>query len=112
MGAQQTDILMPPEAFAQEFADHRSILCPDILDPVLLDSIMAHCRAGSFVQEVVGGIGLREVEAPQHIGLLLNLVLRRRNLLDWVMAATGCGSLAQMEGRVAQTSAGNADALD
>jgi hypothetical protein len=74
-------------------------------------ALFESCRLASFISETVYGVGFREVEMPQRIGIALNLLLRWRNFLDWITAAIGCSSLDYAEGGVAQTRAGSAGEL-
>ncbi len=112
VGAERTEILEAPECFAETFRRRRSIVCPDILDPALVESLLDRCRRGCFVAEYVEPLGSREVEAPQRVGGALNLMLSRAPFLRWVEAVTGYRGLVRVEGRVVQTRANGADQLD
>lgn len=112
VGAERTDILAAPDDYAAIFQIRRSIVCPDLLEPALLGSLLERCRRGHFVAEHVERIGSREVESPQRAGSALNIVLSRVPFLRWVEAATGCEGLVRVEGRVVQTRANGSDRLD
>ncbi len=112
IGAQRTDILSAPDGPAGVFERHRAIECRDLIDPDLLADLLDRCRRGSFVADHVDRLGSREIEAPQRVGVALNIVLSRPPFLHWVEAVTGCHALHRVEGRVVQTRANGRDALD
>jgi hypothetical protein len=74
--------------------------------------LLGRCRKGRFVDEPVARLGTRAVESPQRVGPALNVLLHRAALLRWVEAATGCGPIDGVAGRVVQTRANDEDALD
>jgi hypothetical protein len=112
VGAQRIEILAPPSDYAAAFRAQPALILPGLLDPALLGMLLARCRSGRFVEESVAGLGMREVEAPQRVGRALNVLLHRAALLRWIEAATGCGALNGVSGRVVQIRAKGGDALD
>ena len=86
--------------------------CPDLFDSRLLDKLLDRCGSASFAEDQVDRIGTREIEAPQIVGPTINVLLNRAPLLRWVEAATGCGPLDRVEGRLVQTRANGTDGLD
>jgi hypothetical protein len=110
--AVKTRILTPPSDYAPLFAQHHAFECRDLLDPALLARLIERCDAGTFRVDHVEGIGSREIEAPQRVGMALNLALGRLELLRWVEAATGKQGLRAVEGRVVQIRANGTDGLD
>jgi hypothetical protein len=111
VGAFQTILLAPPEAFAGEFAQHRAIACAGAIEPGLLGSLMRLCREGGFASDEVKGLGHREVESPQRAGHVITLALRRTALISWLEGVTGCAPLGNVEGRVVRALANNHDQL-
>ena len=112
MGVQQTELLVPAHQWHGAFREQRSLLCRDIFTPELLASLVASCRRTQFREDDVKGLGTREVEAPQRVGAAMNLMLSRAPFLRWVEAATDCGSVGHVEGRLVQTRANGRDRLD
>jgi len=107
----RTALLATPEAITAEFSKHRAIACSNAIEPGLLATLMRLCREGSFAPDEVEGLGHREVESPQRVGLSISLALKRGNLIDWVERVTGCGPLETVEGRVVRALANNHDQL-
>lgn len=85
--------------FAQPFA------------PDLLRILMMRAAGAEFVPNDVVRIGTREVEAPQRVGGMINLMLARPGFLQWVEQATGLSPLRAVAGRLVQTCANGKDAL-
>lgn len=112
IGAASTEILEPAENFRSRFATARSILCPEAIEPRFLATLSGLCDRGSFVPDTVENLGDREVERPQRAGGAITLALRRAGLMRWIEAATSCGPLASVEGRVVQARPNNHDRLD
>jgi hypothetical protein len=111
VGPELTQILEAPEGWAADFQTRQALVARDLIDPGLLATLIERCRAGRFIDDYVGGIGSRQVEAPQRVGRVLNLALSRPNFLSWVEQATGMRPLAKVEGRVVQLRANGADQL-
>ena len=111
IGAARTEILAPPLAWSNRFAEERAIVCPDVFEPALLDRLLGVARRSHYREEDVSRLGTRQVEAPQTLGTMLTLLLRRANLMAWLEQVTGTAGLAGVEGHVVQTRAGG-DALD
>jgi len=112
IGVTTTQLLQPPEAVRDEFARRRSILCHDAIEPGFLATLQGLCNRGGFMPDSVEGLGDREVEQPQRAGGAISLALQREGLRRWLEAATGCGPLGKVEGRVVQTRANGHDQLD
>lgn len=112
IGVTTTQLLEPPDAVRDEFARRRSILCRDAFEPGFLATLQGLCNRGRFVPDSVEGLGDREVEQPQRAGGAISLALQREGLRRWLEAATGCGPLGKVEGRVIQARANGHDQLD
>jgi 2OG-Fe(II) oxygenase superfamily len=106
IGISGTALLQPPEAALEGFARTRSLECRDALDPALLALVMRQLDTTGFELQQVAGIGDREIETGSRAGAGLMLTLKRRNLLDWLEQATGCGPLDGVAGVVVQARAG------
>lgn len=111
IGATTTQLLQPPEAARDEFVRRRSILCRDAIEAGFLATLQGLCRRGRFVPDSVEGLGDREVEQPQRVGGAISLALQREGLKHWLEAATACGPLGRVEGRVIQARANGHDQL-
>lgn len=98
VGSQSTDISGSPVPWRTLFEQQRHFVCPHIIDPQLLSTLVARCDEAEFVHESV--IGSSEIEAPPRIGLMLGLLLSRAPLLRWLEAATGCRPLVRCVGRI------------
>lgn len=106
IGVTVTDLLQPPEAALPDFERTHALECRDALDSAMLDLVMRQLDRASFELEQVAGIGDREIEGGSRAGAGLMLALKRRNLLDWLERATGCGPLNGVAGVVVQALAG------
>lgn len=111
IGSQRTEISAAPGEWAAQFRMSHSVLCPDIFEPNLLQSLLESCDHTSFTPEAVPGLGIREVETPQRIGRAISLMLGRADFIEWLKAATGC-KVERIEGRLVQTRANGLDGLD
>jgi hypothetical protein len=106
IGMHKTELLQPPEASLEGFQRIRALECRDAIDPPMLDLVMRQADRSGFDLQQVEKIGDREIEAGSRAGAALMLVLKRRNLLDWLEQATGCGPLDTVMGMVVQARAG------
>ena len=112
IGASQTEMCADPAPWAACFAEQRAIVCRDIFEPALFDRLFAAARGTQFREDHVAELGTREVEDPQRVGGMINVVLSRPSLFRWLEAVTGRIGLAGAEGRLVQTRAGGGDALE
>ncbi len=112
VGAQRTDILADPGPWRALFEARRHFLCPALIDPAFLPVLLDRCARATYVRDDVDGLYAREVEAPQRVGLAMNLMFTRPPFLRWLEAATGVGPLIRCEGHLARTSANGRDGLD
>lgn len=112
IGAAATETSAAPAPWAACFAEQRAIVCRDIFEPALFDRLFAAARGTRFRDDHVVGLGTREVEEPQRVGGMLNVLLSRPSLFRWLEAVTGRVGLAGAEGRLVQTRAGAGDALE
>lgn len=106
IGVTRTELLQPPEAVRERFAQTRVLECREALDPAMLDLLLQQLDRGSFEPQTIEKIGEREVEVGSRAGAGVMLVLKRRNLLDWLERATGCGPLGTVTGTITQARAG------
>lgn len=110
--AVRTRVLAAASDYAPLFAERRAIECADLLDPHFCRRLMDHCDRATFALDRVAGLGAREIEAPQRVGMALNLALSRPEMLRWVEAVTGKRGLQKVDGRVVRTRANGEDGLD
>lgn len=101
-----TALLQAPEAAQQGFSQSRVLECGEALDSAMLDIVLGQLDRGGFMPETIGKMGEREVEMGSRAGAGLMLALKRRNLLDWLERATGCGPLDTVAGVITQARAG------
>jgi hypothetical protein len=106
-----TKVFSDPDIFRRDFDSCPILLFEDVIAPSFLQSLMSRAAVAEFVDDDVEHIGTRAVESPQRVGGMLNLVLARQNLLDWLERATGTGPLRAVEGRLVQTRHNGSDAL-
>lgn len=111
IGAAYTELTADPAEWAACFAEQRAIVCRDIFDPALSGRLFAATRGTRFREDRVADLGTREVEDPQRVGGVINVLLNRPNLLRWLELVTAQVGLAGAEGRLVQTRAGGGDAL-
>lgn len=107
IGSGQTDVLAEPAHWAARFAEDGAIVCPDVFEPDLFDRLFAAVGSARFRPDCVAGLGTREVEDPQRVGSILNVLLQRSSLFHWLEVVTGQTGLIGAEGRLVQTRAGN-----
>lgn len=100
-----------PAPWAERFARERAIVCRDVFAPDLLRQLLAAAATTKFLPDAVDGLGTREVESPQRVGGVLNLVLQRPALFEWLGQVTGRKGIKGADGRLVQTRAGAGDAL-
>jgi hypothetical protein len=113
IGKARTELLAGANDWAARFAEDGAIVCPDIFEPEVFDRLFAAAGSARFRPDSVAGLGTREVEDPQRIGTMLNLLLQRANLFRWLERVTGRMGLVGAEGRLVQTREGNhSDQLD
>ena len=112
IGEMRTELFADPATVAESFAAERAIVCRDIFEAGMLDRLVAAARDTQFRDDHVAGLGTRAVEEPQRVGGVVNLLLRRSNLLRWLELVSGRSDLAGVDGRLVQTRAGGGDALD
>lgn len=98
----QTRVLADGHAFAEDFARCHAIVCPDVIDPDFLSTLQRITKRTTFMHDIVGGIGEREIEKPNRAGAALTLALGRQNFLRWIEQTTQCGPLESIGGGVAQ----------
>lgn len=103
VGAARTDIAGGDDDVSADFARCRAFHAPGAVDGDFLARLLGLCNRGTFVPDVVEGLGLRQIETPGITGGALTLALKRPNLLLWIEQVTGCGPLESVEGRVVQT---------
>lgn len=112
IGAVRTRVLVAASDYAPLFAKHRAIECTDLLEPHFCHRVMHHCDRATFALDRIAGLGSREIEAPQRVGMALNLALSRPEMLCWVEQATGKRGLQKVDGRIVRTRAGAEDGLN
>ncbi len=83
----------------------------DALSSALLEQLMRGAAGTSYIDDDVRNIGTRQIESPQRVSGTISLMLGRRPLFDWLEAATGCGPIKALAGRIAQTRANDQDEL-
>lgn len=110
IGAMGVTIHADPAPWAARFAEERAIVCRDIFDPAMFDRLFTAARNTQFRKDDIG-IGTRELEAPQRVSGILNLLLQRAELFRWLEAVTGRTGLAGTAGTLMQARAGAGDAL-
>jgi hypothetical protein len=106
IGVTGTELLQSPEAARAGFAQTHALECREALAPALLALLIRQLDQGSFEPQIVEKIGDREIECGSRAGAGVMLALKRRNLLDWLERATGCGPLGAVTGVVTQARAG------
>jgi hypothetical protein len=111
IGPAATAIHADPAEWRARFAAEGAIVCRDALAPSLLARLMAAADAAGWAEDRVDRVGRREVEEPRRVGSTLSVLLGRPALVGWLAAVTGRAGLAAVEGRLARTSAGGAEAL-
>lgn len=111
IGNAATEILADPGGVSEGFQQARSIGVLDGFAPPLLRALLDQCRRASWVSNMIGSLGTREEEMPERVGPVIRLMLARPEMLRWVEAVTGCGPLATVTGRVAQTRPGSGQGL-
>jgi Rps23 Pro-64 3,4-dihydroxylase Tpa1-like proline 4-hydroxylase len=112
IGDRGTEILADSAAWGARFAEERAIVCRDAFAPALLTKLLSAADRTRFRGDNVEGLGTREVEQPQLVGSIINLLLQRAELLHWLKQVTGRAALAGVEGRLVRARAGAGDALD
>lgn len=111
IGSSGTEILTDPALLRDGFERVRSIGVTAGFAPPLLDALLGQCRHAAWASNMIGSLGTREEEMPERIGPTIKLMLARPAMLRWVEAVTGCGPLASVTGRVAQTRPGSGQGL-
>jgi hypothetical protein len=86
----------------RQFSEFRAVHIDGVLEPGFLTSVMRMLESATFTAGP-SGPGFREVESPQRVGKMLNLVLSRPELLRWLEDVSGAGPLKRIEGRITQT---------
>jgi len=96
------------EAARHQYSTHMAVHIRNIFAPALLTTIQNLCATGGFVPETTRA-NAPEVESPQHVGHLLDAVLRRARFLRWLEAVTASGPLHSFEGRLTQARPGTGE---
>lgn len=109
--AMTTRIDGEPTDYRTAFENVPALLIEGALDGQLLQSLLDRAAAAPFADDYVEHIGPRQVEFPQRVGKVINLLLERPNLLEWFEAATGVSPLRAAAGRLVQTRANQQDEL-
>lgn len=110
--AMATTILADPVAVRQAFDRSPAVLFDDVIAPGLLEKLLRMANTARFVPDVVDRVGTREIEQSQAIGKLLNIVLARSALWQWLEQATGVSPIGGVSGQVVQTRPKTCDQLD
>lgn len=111
IGAQNTMINADPALYRKAFEQHSHLQFNGIFEPDLLEKLLQLSKNATFVEDVVNGIGIREIEAPQRVGAAISLMLGRFDWLEWIEAATGITPLSATMGRIVQNRANGRDSL-
>jgi hypothetical protein len=111
IGPADTQIVEEPGRYDEAFRHEHAIVLRDIFEPPLLRMLLDRCDTTGFRPDEADGLGEREVESPQRVGLAINLLLGRAPLLSWLEAVTGHHPLTRAEGRLVQTRANRMDQL-
>jgi hypothetical protein len=109
--AMTSQIIDEPSAYRTAFEDVPALLVEGAIETTLLQSLLDRAAAAQFVNDHVKHIGPRQIESPQKVGKIVNLLLERPNLLTWLEAATGVSPLGSAAGRLVQTRANQRDEL-
>lgn len=112
IGPQRTDILAAPEPWRALFDRQHHIAVPDLIDPAFLPALLERCERATYERDDRPDLYNREAEAPQRVGMALNMLMTRAPFLRWVEAATGAPPLVRCEGRLARMHAGGGDVID
>lgn len=100
IGPARTEILVAPDATG--FARSRAMACSDGIAPALMALISREMAKAEFVHESLPGLGNRETEESLRVSALLCFALQRGPFLRWMEQATGCETLVEVRGHVAQ----------
>ncbi len=114
IGAAATRISAAPAVLARAraaFAQHDALVLPSAFDPPFLQTILAICRRGPYVEEVIDTIGHRTIEERDTAGGALRFALERPAFLRWIEAASGCETVGRLAGVVAEMAAGTGQEL-
>lgn len=107
-----TAVIGDPAPYRERFDRDNYLLFDAPFAPAFLTTVMARAAAAQFSDDDVEYVGRRQIEAPQRVGGLLNLVLARQVLRDWIEQATGLAPCCAASGRLVQTIAGSAQSLE
>jgi|GEM_PF-1405843 len=111
ISAQGVQVLGDPAVWRDCFAELPVLALAAPFEPAFLATLVQRAAGATFVDEPLGPLGARAVEAPQRVGAALSLLLHDPGLRDWLAAATGSGPLRAVEGRLVETRANGRDAL-
>lgn len=106
-----TVIEADPAPFRDAFAQVPALVFERALGPDLLGKMLQWAAKAHFVENHVENIGLRAIEAQQHVGGSISLLIGRSNLFGWLEQVTGCTPLKAAAGRLVQTRANAQDEL-
>lgn len=109
--AMDTRIMAEPAAYRAAFDAVPAFVFEDVLDPVLQDKLVQRAKLARYVEDDVRHIGTRAIEAPQHVGGSISLLVGRSSLFTWLEQATGCTPMRAMAGRLVETRANARDEL-
>jgi hypothetical protein len=112
--ATQTAIPDDPDfhaAAAAAFARQQALVLPRFLDAAMQATLGGVWRNAAFVRNGIKIAGSRAEETPPRGGQLLNLLLNRSALRDWLERVTGLSPLAAASGAIVRMEAGPGDHL-
>jgi 2OG-Fe(II) oxygenase superfamily len=110
--AMATSLKGDAAGFRAVFDEKPALLLEDAIATPLLQSLLQRAAEAPFIDNDVRNIGTRQVESPQRVGKIINLLFERSNFLKWLEAATGIDPLRAAAGRLVQTRANRQDALE
>jgi hypothetical protein len=110
--AMATTILADPVAVRRTFDRSPALLFDNVIAPDLLEKLMRMANVANYVPDAIDRVGTREIEETQSLGKLLNIVLARAALWEWLEQATGISPIGGVSGKIAQTRCDTNDELD
>ena len=109
VGLQETRFAVPMEEAREDFKRQHALAITNLLEPALLAVLKAN-SGGTFSTRLNAG-GQVEYQDPARGAKVMDMILSRREILDWMEAVSGRKNLRMFGGEVFKISAGRDDHL-
>lgn len=94
-------------AVAEAFDRCHGAVFTDVLDPDLLETLLAVSRSAGFQSVATADFGDRGIDSQARTALPMCMALARPNLLAWLEQVTGCEPVSTVEGVLARMQSGD-----